>query len=97
MKNYQVDYTPAAKKALAGLDKSPRERIQKWIEKNLEGCENPRQYGESLEGDLRTFWRYRVGDYRLVAEIQDDKVIILIVGVDKRNDVYKKKNRRNLK
>ena len=45
--------------------------------------------GHALEGDLRTFWRYRVGDYRLVAEIFDDKILILIVNVDKRDSVYK--------
>ena len=97
MKSYKVDYSPTAKKALSKLDKVVRQRIQKWIEKNLEGCENPRIYGDALEGELRTFWRYRIGDYRLIAEIKDDQVIILIVGVDKRNDIYKKKSKNKLK
>ena len=50
-----------------------------------------------MEGELKKYWRYRVGDYRLIADIQDDKILILIVDVDKRNDIYKKKNVRKLK
>ena len=92
MKKYTVAYKRCAQKLLSNLDKSIQARIKKWIEKNLEGCENPRKYGSALEGELKTFWRYRVGDYRIVADIQDDKILILIVDVDKRNDVYKKKN-----
>ena len=89
MKKYKVGYKRRAQKFLSKLDKSTRDRIKNWIEKNLEGCENPRAHGHALEGDLRTFWRYRVGDYRLVAEIFDDKILILIVNVDKRDSVYK--------
>ena len=89
MKKYKVGYKRRAQKFLNKLDKSTRDRIKNWIEKNLEGCENPRAHGHALEGDLRTFWRYRVGDYRLVAEIFDDKILILIVNVDKRDSVYK--------
>ncbi|MBQ3451469.1 MAG: type II toxin-antitoxin system RelE/ParE family toxin [Selenomonadaceae bacterium] len=55
----------------------------------FEGCENPRAKGKALEGEWEGYWRYRVGNYRLVAEIQDDKIIILIINVDKRNDIYK--------
>lgn len=97
MQKYSVIISPNAEKDLAKLDKPIQERIKRYVQEKLEGCENPRKYGHALEGDLRTFWRYRVGNYRLVAEIQDDKVIILIIGVDKRNDVYKKKNIKKFK
>ena len=97
MKSYSVIISPAAEKTIAKLDKPVQQRIQKYLKDKLIGCENPRKYGKVLEGDLKNFWRYRVGDYRLVAEIQDDKILILIVDVDKRNDVYKKKNTRKLK
>ena len=97
MKSYSVIISPAAEKVIAKLDTTTQQRIKKYLQDKLIGCDNPRQYGKVLEGDLKNFWRYRVGDYRLIAEIQDDKVIILIVAVDKRNDVYKKKSRRKLK
>ena len=71
------------------MDSSIRVRIVNWLEKNLEGCENPRRRGKPLEGDLSGFWRYRVGDYRIIADIQDDKIIIFVINVDKRNDIYK--------
>lgn len=89
MKQYKIEYTRKAKKKLAKMDSQVSKRIIDWINKNLEGCENARLYGHPLEGDLKKYWRYRVGDYRIVADIQDDKIVIMIVNVDKRNDIYK--------
>ena len=89
MKAFSVEYDDKAKKKLDKLDVPVRNRIRAWIERNLVGCENPRRRGKPLEGRLSNYWRYRVGNYRLIADIQDDKIIILIVNVDKRNDIYK--------
>ena len=89
MKNYSVEYTAQAEKELSKLDEQTSAIIYKWIEKNLEGCENPRQYGKALHGNLRGKWRYRVGDYRIISEIQDEKIVILIVDVAHRSKVYK--------
>ena len=89
MKSFHVDYTPDAQKIIDKLDNSVRTRILDWIKKNLEGCENPRLHGKALKGNLKGRWRYRVGDYRIISEIHDDKVVILVVDVDKRNDAYK--------
>ena len=88
-RKYHVDILPQAQKAIDKLDRKIRERILNWINKTLESCENPRQYGLALHGNLKGKWRYRVGDYRLIAEIHDDEILILIVDVDKRNDIYK--------
>ena len=89
MKSYHVDYTPEAKKIISKLDSSVRNRINDWILNNLEGCENPRWQGKALKGSLKGRWRYRVGDWRIIAQIQDEKIVILIVDVAKRNDAYK--------
>ena len=89
MKSYSVEYTAQAEKELSKLDEQTSAIIYKWIEKNLEGCENPRQYGKALHGNLRGKWRYRVGDYRIISEIQDEKIVILIVDVAHRSKVYK--------
>ena len=88
VKSYSVVLLKNAEKKLSKLDAPIRDRIQAWIDKNLVGCEEPRRIGKPL-GELKKFWRYRVGDYRIVADIQDDKVIIFVINVDKRNDIYK--------
>ena len=89
MKNYAVDYTRDARKSIDKLDKTVRIRVVNWIDNNLVGCENPRLYGTNLVNYSKGNWRYRVGDYRIIADIQDDKVVILVVDVVKRNDAYK--------
>lgn len=86
---YSVEYTPQAIKELKKIDKYTRSLIFGWIEKNLVDCENPRQFGKALKGNRNDQWRYRIGDYRLLAEIKDDKVIILVLTVGHRRDVYK--------
>lgn len=85
---YSVEYTPRAVKELKKLDKQTRALIFGWIEKNLVGCENPRQHGKGLTANRSGQWRYRIGDYRLIAEIQDDKVVILVLTVGHRREVY---------
>ena len=88
MKKYTVEYDPHVMKKFSKIDAPVRKRIKNWIEKNLEGCENPRRIGKALQGDWDGHWRYRVGDYRIIAKIEDDKVIIFVVKIDKRGEVY---------
>ena len=85
---YRVEFTENAKKDLKKLDKHTAALILGWIRKNLEGCDNPRTHGKALTADRKGQWRYRVGDYRLLALIEDGKVIILIVNVGHRKDIY---------
>lgn len=85
---YSVEYTPRAVKDLKKLDKQTRALIFGWIEKNLVDCENPRQHGKGLTANRSGQWRYRIGDYRLIAEIHDDKVVILVLTVGHRREVY---------
>lgn len=70
------------------MDAYDRIIIVKWLQKHLENCENPRLYGKSLKGDRSNQWRYRVGKYRIIADIQDDQVLILILEVGHRRDIY---------
>ena len=76
---YHVEFSSGAKKQLKKLDKFTATMILGWIRKNLEGTENPRIHGKSLTANRSGQWRYRVGDYRLLCEIQDDKLIILVI------------------
>lgn len=85
---YRVEYTPLAVKQLKKLDKFTRALIYGWIEKNLVGCDNPRQHGKGLAANRSGQWRYRIGDYRILSEIQDEKLIILVVTVGHGRDIY---------
>ena len=85
---YSVAYTPQAARELKKLDKPTRALIFGWIEKNLVGCDNPRRHGKGLAANRSGQWRYRVGDYRLIAEIKDETVVILVLTVGHRREVY---------
>ena len=85
---YSVDYTPQAGKSLRKLDKYTRQFILSWIEKNLVGCDDPRRHGKGLTANRSGQWRYRVGDYRIIADISDEKILILVLNIGHRSDIY---------
>ena len=85
---YRVEFTRSALKDLRKLDSHTAAMITGWIRKNLEGCENPRQHGKGLTANRSGQWRYRIGDYRLLAEIQEDRIVILIVNIGHRSEIY---------
>ena len=85
---YRVVFTEKSKKQLSKLDKSVASLIIGWIEKNIEGCENPRIHGKGLLGNKSGQWRYRIGDYRAICEIRDEEVIILVLEVGHRKHIY---------
>ena len=87
---YNVIYTEKALKSLKKLDKSVLNMIKAWIDKNLIGTKDPRQHGKGLTANRSGQWRYRVGDYRILAEIQEDKLVILIVEVGHRKNIYER-------
>lgn len=85
---YKVIFTDRAKRQLKKLDKYIASLIIGWIEKNLQNCENPRQYGKALVANKSGQWRYRIGEYRLICEIQDEKITILVLEVGHRKNIY---------
>ena len=87
--NYHVVFTKTADKKMRKLDRAAAVTIAKWIRKNLEGCENPRAHGKGLTSNLSGKWRYRVGDYRLIADIEDARVVILMLDVVRRDEAYR--------
>ena len=86
---YHVEFTKQALKDIKKLDKPTSALILSWIRKNLEGCDDPRRHGKGLTANRSGEWRYRIGDYRLLAEIQDGRLIILMLTVGHRSEVYK--------
>ena len=85
---YQVKFSENALREMRKLDKPTARVIKNWVVKNLVDTIDPRLHGKPLTGNLKGIWRYRVGDYRLFAEIQDGKVLILILTVRHRKDLY---------
>ena len=62
--------------------------LRAWINNNLVDCENPRQHGKDLTANRRGQWRYRIGDYRTICQIFDDKLVILALSVGHRKEIY---------
>ena len=85
---YEVAYTQQAVRELKKLDKYTRDLVLSWIEKNLVGCSDPRRCGKGLTANRSGQWRYRIGDYRLIAEIDDGKVTILLLNIGHRREIY---------
>jgi mRNA interferase RelE/StbE len=85
---FRVEYSKTAVKQLLKMDKKILAFIISFIEEKLVNCENPRLYGKALQGNLNDKWRYRVGDYRILAKIEDDVLVIVIIEVGHRKDIY---------
>ena len=83
-----VEISEFAEKELLKLDSSQRRQIMAWIKKNLVDCEDPRRTGHPLTGELQGLWRYRVGRYRIIAEIIDSRLVIVVVEVGHRKNIY---------
>ena len=88
MRYYTVEYSKAASKALLKMDKSVSRMIYGWVNRNLVGTPNPRAHCKALTGNLAGLWRYRVGNCRLIADIQDDRLVILMLEVGHRGEIY---------
>ncbi len=89
MKVYQVALERNAQKTLKKIDPQQARIIMAWIKKNLVGTDDPRRHGKGLVANHSGEWRYRIGDYRLIADIQDETITILILEIGHRRDIYK--------
>ena len=86
---WQVRFTAGAVKELKKLNKQTVRIIKNWVVKNLVDCSDPREHGKALTGNLKGIWRFRVGDYRLFADIRDEIVTVFIFEVAHRREIYK--------
>lgn len=85
---YHVEFTSAAKRQLKKMSRFDAKLILNWIEQNLEGCTDPRAHGKGLTANRAGEWRYRVGSYRILALIEDGRLVIEAFKVGHRRDVY---------
>lgn len=79
----------APRKQITKLDPQAQKSVLRFLRERLAGADNPRQWGRAPQGEKRGLWRYRVGDYRLICDIQDDKITILVLELGHRKDVYR--------
>jgi len=87
--SYQVETTARFDREFKKLDRFTQKMVKAWIEKNLVGCSDPRVHGKGLTANLSGQWRYRIGDYRLLCMIEDEKLIILALSIGHRSAVYR--------
>lgn len=87
---YSVETTARFDKEFKKLDRYTQKMMKSWIIKNLVDCENPRLHGKGLGANRSGQWRYRIGDYRLICDIEDDRLVILALSVGHRREVYDK-------
>ena len=85
---WQIEYLNAAKKQLKRLDPQVREWIVHFMGERVARANSPYELGHGLTGKWRAHWRYRVGDYRVICKMEHDKLIVSVVKVGHRSDVY---------
>lgn len=86
---WAVEFLPEAAKDLKKLDRAVAARILSTLEDRIATLDNPRMIGAALTGDHAGYWRWRIGDYRVVARVEDARITILVVRVAHRRDVYR--------
>ncbi|MDE1173280.1 MAG: type II toxin-antitoxin system RelE/ParE family toxin [Parvibaculaceae bacterium] len=88
---WRIEFDPSAERELGKLDREASRRILKFLSERLSGLDDPRSLGEALKGSkLGEFWKYRVGDYRIIAEIRDEVLCILVIRIGNRRDIYRR-------
>ena len=86
-----IKFDDKAKKDLAAIDKAAAKRITKFLRERVSQLDDPRSIGEALKGStLGAFWKYRVGDYRIISDIEDGALRVLVVRIGNRREVYRK-------
>jgi mRNA interferase RelE/StbE len=85
---YKVKLSNTAKKQLAKLDKPIAKRIIQWMRERIETYDNPRLWGEPLVGEFSGLWKYRIGTFRLICEIKDNLLIVLVLEIGHRKEIY---------
>jgi mRNA interferase RelE/StbE len=87
---WRIEFAPGARKALKDLDPTVARRILKFLSERIAPTEDPRAIGEALRGSkLGEFWKYRVGDYRIICAIEDGEFLVMVVRIGNRREVYR--------
>jgi len=88
--SWTIKYDANASKSLKKIAKNEQKRILNFLNNRVANLDNPRIIGQALKGDLGNYWKYRVGDYRIITQIKDKDLIILALELGNRKDIYQK-------
>ena len=87
---WRIEFDPAAAKELRKLDRPAQQRLMGFLRLRVAPLEDPRTIGEALAGErLGAFWKYRVGDWRLICDIQDDRIVVRVLRLGHRREAYR--------
>lgn len=86
---WRVEIRQTAERQLGRITPASRLRIIQFLRERIEGCADPRAIGNPLQGEMAGLWRYRVGDYRLICHVQDEKVTVLVLEIGHRREIYR--------
>ena len=87
---WRIEVSPLADRDLSKLDPQHSKRILKFLYERVAKLDDPRSLGRAMQGPfLGEFWRYRVGDYRVICEIEDDRVVVLVLRIGHRKYIYR--------
>ena len=87
---WKIDFSAAALKQLNNLEKSIAHRILKFLHERVCSLDDPRKIGTRLQGTLSEFWKYRVGDYRLICSLENERLVVLVLRIGHRREVYRR-------
>ena len=85
---WRIEYARSTQKDVQKLDRKARQRIRQYLEERVAQLDDPRHLGKPLKGRLSELWRYRVGDYRVICELRDEALVVLVVRIGHRKEVY---------
>ncbi|MGO9126279.1 MAG: type II toxin-antitoxin system RelE family toxin [Terriglobales bacterium] len=87
---WKVELSTNASKQLNKLDKPIADRILRFLRERVETLDDPRAIGAKLQGTLSEFWKYRVGDYRLICSLEDERFVVLVLRIGHRREIYRR-------
>ncbi|HAP5521619.1 TPA: type II toxin-antitoxin system RelE/ParE family toxin [Enterococcus faecalis] len=88
--SYRLEFTPDVKKQVKKMDKYQATLLTRWLYRNIDGTANPREHGKALSANRAGQWRYRIGNYRVIVEIEDERLVVTAIQVGHRRNVYDK-------
>lgn len=87
---WKIKYLKSIQKEIRKINKGEQKKIREYLEERIANADDPRKFGKALKGTHSEFWRYRVGQYRIICEIDDSEIVILVIRIGHRKDVYRK-------
>ena len=85
---WKIEYSENAARELLKIDRQAAKRIKKYLDQRIATDEDPRRFGEGLTENLSGLWKYRIGDFRVIAEIQEDRIVVLVIRIGHRRKIY---------